>query len=124
MAFNVTNIKRMGFSPPSIREAKFKLRSCSMIIVLRQWLFRSHSGIYKEKPPVSHRRGFELGKKKKKEKKERTRAVQFLNFKNRHTFYTFVSLPPPSINRSVFQFSEIKASCFPYQSGDLPPGCN
>ena len=64
MAFNVTNIKRAGFSPPSIRDAKFKLLSCSIVIVLSQWVLRSHSDIYKEKPPVSHRRG----KKKKKDK--------------------------------------------------------
>ena len=68
MAFNVTNIKRVGFSLPTIKDAKFKLLSCSVIIVLSQWVLRSHSDIYKEKPPVSNRRG---GGKK------RTRAAQF-----------------------------------------------
>jgi hypothetical protein len=59
MAFNVTNIKRGVFPPPGIRDAKFSLLSCSILIVLSHWVFRSHSDIYKEKPPMSHRRGFE-----------------------------------------------------------------
>ena len=72
----------MGFSSALVMQ-NARLPSYADIIGLSHLVFRNPSDINRETPPMSHRKGFESGRKTNEQE------LHSLNFENRHKFYVF-----------------------------------